>query len=148
MDAQGVVTVPTAVVSAEWPEQIEPCTGEPKFQQIPNTVRPAKRTEVSEGVFLTISLIYRVNLATFVRSDNGRETVLCGLTSPDCLNPAIGFIAEDVGRVGQVVGQIVRDVYSSHTAMLTDADGGPIGDALCSNEYAEVETVPVSVAER
>lgn len=148
VDAQGQVTVVTPLVLAEWPERIEPCTGQPMFQQIPNATLPAQSTPVSEGVFRTIFLAYGVNLATFVRNDNGQETVLCGLTSPGCQDPGIGFIAEDVSRVGQVVGQLVRDVFSRHTAMLTDPDGRPIGDALCSNEYAEVETVPVSVGER
>ncbi|HEX7788721.1 MAG TPA: hypothetical protein VF653_21065, partial [Methylomirabilota bacterium] len=148
VDAQGQVTVPTPVVASDWPERIEPCTGQPMFQQIPNSTLPARSTPVSEGVFLTIFLTYGVNLATFVRDDNGHETALCGLTSPACVDPAVGFIAEDVGRVGQAVGQLVRDVFSRHVAMLTDADGRPIGDALCSNEYAEVETVPVSVVER
>jgi hypothetical protein len=148
VDAQGQVTVVTPLVLAEWPERIEPCTGQPMFQQIPNAILPAQSTPVSEGVFRTIFLAYGVNLATFVRNDNGQETVLCGLTSPGCQDPGVGFIAEDVSRVGQVVGQLVRDVFSRHTAMLTDPDGRPIGDALCSNEYAEVETVPVSVGER
>jgi hypothetical protein len=148
VDAQGQVTVVTPLVLAEWPERVEPCTGQPMFQQIPNAILPAQSTPVSEGVFRTIFLAYGVNLATFVRNDNGQETVLCGLTSPGCQDPGIGFIAEDVGRVGQVVGQLVRDVFSRHTVMLTDPDGRPIGEVLCSNEYAEVETVPVSVAER
>ena len=148
VDAQGQVTVVTPLVLAEWPERVEPCTGQPMFQQIPNAILPAQSTPVSEGVFRTIFLAYGVNLATFVRNDNGQETVLCGLTSPGCQDPGIGFIAEDVSRVGQVVGQLVRDVFSRHVAMLTDPDGRPIGDALCSNEYAEVETVPVSVGER
>lgn len=148
VDAQGQVTVLTPIVSSDWPERIEPCTGQPMFQQIPNSTLPAQSSPVSEGVFLTIFLTYGVNLATFVRDDNGRETVLCGLTSPSCHDPAGSFIAEDVGRLGQVVGHLVRDVFSRHTAMLTDPDGRPIGDALCSNEYAEVETLPVSVVER
>ena len=93
-------------------------------------------------------MTYGVNLITFVRGDNGQEMPLCGEGADGCLDPATGFVAEDVNRVGQVVGQLVRDVRSTHYRQITDTDLRPIGAPICANTYDEVEVVPVTVAER
>jgi hypothetical protein len=50
--------------------------------------------------------------------------------------------------VGQVVGDLVRDMRSLHYRTLTDLDLRAIGDPICLNEYVEVEIVPVTVVER
>ena len=94
-------------------------------------------------------MIYGVNLITFIRDDNGQETVLCGAdTGFGCVDPRAGFVAEDVNRVGQVVGRLVRDVFARHTRQIVNEGGlEPIGPPTCDTEYAEVEVVPVTVAE-
>jgi hypothetical protein len=57
-------------------------------------------------------------------------------------------VAEDVNRVGQVVGELVRDMRSFHHRTLADLELRPIGNPICSTEYEEVEVLPVSVVER
>ena len=96
-----------------------------------------------------VQVIYGVNLITFIRDDNGQETVLCGAdTGFGCVDPRAGFVAEDVNRVGQVVGRLVRDVFARHTRQLVNEGGlEPIGPPTCDTEYAEVEVIPVTVAE-
>jgi hypothetical protein len=95
-----------------------------------------------------VTVTYRVNLITFIRSDNGQETALCGSDSFQCADPAAGFIADDINRIGQVVGRLVRNLGSNHTRQLEDLDGTPVGPPVCANEYDEVDVVPVTVAER
>jgi hypothetical protein len=105
--------------------------------------------EVGDGLFDLVSVTYGVNLITFIRGDNGRELPLCGgVGSGGCVDPAAGFVAEDVNRVGQVVGQLVRDVRSTHFRSIVDSDTRPIGPPICNTEYAEVEVIPVTVGER
>lgn len=147
VDPQGQVTIVIPVISAEWPERIEACTERQLFANAPRGVFQ-RSVFVSEGVLDWVSVTYGVNLITFVRDDNGRETPLCGDNSQVCVDPIAGFVAEDVNRVGQVVGQLVRDVRSNHFRTLMDPDGRPIGDPICVLAYEEVEVVPVTVAER
>jgi hypothetical protein len=95
-----------------------------------------------------VSVTYSVNLITFVRDDNGQETPLCGgEMATACLDPRVGFVAEDVNRVGQVVGHLVRDVGSTHVRQIVHENGGAIGPPTCNTDYAEVEVIPVTVAE-
>jgi hypothetical protein len=63
------------------------------------------------------------------------------------VDPRAAFVAEDVNRVGQVVGRLVRDMASTHFRQNTDANLAPIGPPTCATEYAEVEVIPVTVAE-
>jgi hypothetical protein len=56
-------------------------------------------------------------------------------------------VAEDVNRVGQVVGQLVRDLTSGHLRQITNTDGAPLGPPVCFNNYAETDVVPVTVFE-
>jgi hypothetical protein len=95
-----------------------------------------------------ITVTYGVDLITFVRDDDGRETPLCDGISLLCVDPVAGFVAEDANRVGQVAGHLVRDVRSTHNRQITDLGSLPIGPPTCSTEYAEVEIVPVTVAEQ
>jgi hypothetical protein len=147
VDAQGQVTVAIPVIAAEWPERIEACTERPLFSHAPNGFF-RQTTLVSEGVQDLVDVTYGVNLITFVRGDDGAETPLCGSNSTACVDPIAGFVAEDVNRVGQVVGELVRDMRSFHHRTLADLDLRPIGNPICSTEYEEVEVVPVSVVER
>jgi hypothetical protein len=146
-DAQGQVTVVIPVISADWPERIEACTQQPLFSHQPQGFF-RQSTPVSDGVVDWVSVTYGVNLITFARRDTGAETTLCGADSPGCINPATGFVAEDVNRVGQTVGDLVRDMRSFHFRTLADPDLRPIGSPICSTEYEEVEVVPVTVVER
>jgi len=147
VDAQGRVTVVIPVVSGEWPEQIDPCTEEPRFANSPNGF-VQRSVPVSEGVLDLVIVTYGVSLITFVRGDNGQETILCGEGTPGCLEPTSGFVAEDVNRVGQEVGELVRNVRSSHFRTLADLDLRPLGEPACAIEYEEVEVLPVTVVER
>lgn len=147
IDAQGQVTVLVPVIAADWPERIEACTERPLFSHAPQGFF-RQSVVVSDNVQDFVSVIYGVNLITFVRHDSGAETTLCGSDSSACVDPIAGFVAEDVNRVGQVVGDLIRDVRSQHFRTLTDAEGRPIGNPICSNEYEEVEIVPVTVVER
>jgi hypothetical protein len=148
VDPQGAVTIPIPVVFAQWPERIEACTEEPLFAHAPAGAFQ-RMIEVGDGLFDLVSVTYGVNLITFIRGDNGRELPLCGgVGSGGCVDPAAGFVAEDVNRVGQVVGQLVRDVRSTHFRSIVDSDTRPIGPPICNTEYAEVEVIPVTVGER
>jgi len=147
LDAQGQVTIPIPVISAEWPEAIEACTEQPVFAHSPRGAFQ-QTVPIGDGEFDLVSVTYGVNLITFIRSDNGQETILCGDDSTACVDPSAGFVAEDANRVGQVVGQLVRNVRSTHFRSIVDADGKPIGNPICLNDYQEVDVVPVTVAER
>jgi hypothetical protein len=147
LDAQRQVTIPIPLILASWPERIEPCTEKPLFAHQP---RGFFRQTVSlgDGLADSVDVQYGVNLITFIRDDNGRETELCGGTSPECVDPRAGFGAEDVNRVGQVVGRLVRDVSARHIRQIVNEGGGePVGQPICDTEYAEVEVIPVTVAE-
>ena len=146
LDAQGQVTITIPVIDAAWPERIEECSGQPVFAHSPQgffregTLRP-------DGTIDLVTVTYGVNLIRFIRDDNGRETILCGSDSAQCTIPVAGFVAEDVNRIGQVVGHLVRDILSGHLRQITDTDGRPLGDPVCANNYAEVDVVPVTVIE-
>jgi hypothetical protein len=147
LDPQHEVTIPIPLISATWPERIEPCTEVPLFAHAPRGF--FRRTFVlGDGLLDFVSVTYGVNLITFVRDDNGQETPLCGGDmATACLDPRAGFVAEDVNRVGQVVGHLVRDVRSTHFRQITDESGGAIGPPTCNTDYSEVEVIPVTVAE-
>jgi hypothetical protein len=147
LDPQRQVTITIPVISAEWPERIEACTERPLFTHQPHGFFQ-QSVPAGEGLLDLVIVTYGVNLITFVRGDNGQETPLCGEGADGCLDPTVGFAAEDVNRVGEVVGQLVRDVRSTHYRQITDTDLRPIGVPTCANEYEEVEVVPVTVAER
>jgi hypothetical protein len=146
LDPQGQVTIPIPIVDAQWPEQTEECSGQPRFAHSPQgffrqgTLRP-------DGNVDLVTVTYGVNLITFMRDDDGRETILCGSDSGQCKTPAAGFVAEDVNRIGQVVGHLVRDILSGHLRQITTPDGAPLGDPVCFNNYAESDVVPVTVFE-
>ncbi len=146
LDAQGQLTITIPIINAEWPERTEPCSGQPVFAHSPQgffregTLRP-------DGTIDLVTVTYGVNLIRFIRDDDGRETILCGSDSTQCTIPAAGFVAEDVNRIGQVVGHLVRDILSGHLRQVTDTDGRPLGDPVCANNYAEVDVVPVTVVE-
>ncbi|HSE03844.1 MAG TPA: hypothetical protein VLK35_06780 [Methylomirabilota bacterium] len=146
LDAQRQVTIPVPLIAAAWPERIEACTEVQLFAHTPRGIFQ-RSVPLGDDRFDFVSVTYGVNLITFIRADNGWETELCGETSPGCVDPRAAFVAEDVNRVGQVVGQLVRDVRSTHFRQIIDADGRPIGPHMCAAEYAEVEEVPVTVAE-
>jgi len=146
LDPQGQVTIPVPIVDAQWPERTEECSGQPQFAHSPQgffregTLRP-------DGNVDLVTVTYGVNLITFMRDDDGRETILCGADSVQCKTPAAGFVAEDVNRIGQVVGHLVRDLVSGHIRQITNPDGAPLGDPVCFNNYAESDVVPVTVFE-
>ena len=146
LDPQGQVTIPIPIVDAQWPERTEECSGQPQFAHSPQgffregTLRP-------DGDVDLVTVTYGVNLITFMRDDDGRETILCGADSVQCKTPAAGFVAEDVNRIGQVVGHLVRDLVSGHIRQITNPDGAPLGDPVCFNNYAESDVVPVTVFE-
>ena len=100
LDAAGKVTITIPVVDAQWPERTEECSGQPQFAHSPQgffregTLRP-------DGTVDLVTVAYGVNLITFMRDDDGRETILCGTDSVQCKTPAAGFVAEDVNHVGQ-----------------------------------------------
>jgi hypothetical protein len=147
LDAQRQVTIPVPLILAAWPERIEACTEEQLFTHQPNgSFR--RSVPLGNGLADFVSVLYGVNLITFIRDDNGQETELCGNTSLGCVDPRAGFVAEDVNRVGQVVGRLVRDMFARHVRQIINAEGGePVGQPICDTEYAEVEIVPVTVAE-
>jgi len=146
LDAQREVTIPVPLILASWPERIEACTEVQLFSHVP-------RGTFQRGVLLgddrvdLVIVTYTSNLITFIRDDNGQERDLCGVTSPACVDPRAAFVAEDANRVGQVVGHLMRDMASTHFRQITDAGGTPIGPHICATEYAEVEVIPVTVAE-
>jgi hypothetical protein len=146
LDAQKQVTIPIPLIAATWPERIEACTEQPLFAHAPRGSFQ-RSVPLEDGLLDLVTVTYGVNLITFIRDDSGQETALCDGTSPACVDPRAGFVAEDVNRVGQVVGHLVRDVRSTHYRQITDADLRPIGPPTCLTDYAEVETVPVAVAE-
>jgi hypothetical protein len=148
LDSQRQVTIPIPVILAAWPERIEACTEKPLFTHQPHGVFQ-QSTSLGGGLADFVSIQYGVNLITFIRDDNGQETVLCGADTPSgCVDPRTGFVAEDVNRVGQVVGRLVRDVSARHSRHVIHESGGEFIDPpVCDTEYSEVEVVPVTVAE-
>jgi hypothetical protein len=146
LDPQREVTIPIPLIAATWPERIEACTEVQLFTHQPNGVF-RQSVPLGPDRLDFVSVTYGVNLITFIRDDNGRETVLCGDTSPACVDPRAGFLAEDVNRVGQIVGRLVRDMRASHVRQILDLDGRPLGPPICNTEYSEVEVIPVTVAE-
>ena len=146
LDAQRQVTIPIPLIAAAWPERIEACTEQPLFAHRPRGIFQSL-LPLGDGRLDFVSVTYGVNLITFIRDDSGRQTELCGDTSPACVDPRAAFVAEDANRVGQIVGHLVRDMRSTHYRQIVDADGRPIGAPICSTEYSEVEVVPVAVAE-
>src|SRR6185295_9735819 len=114
LDAQRQVTIPIPLILAAWPERTEACTEQPLFSHQPHGFFQ-QTIPRGDGLADLVQAIYGVNLITFIRSDNGRDTVLCGSdTVSGCVDPRAGFVAEDVNRVGQVVGHLVRDVFARH----------------------------------
>lgn len=146
LDPQRQVTIPVPLILAAWPERIEACTEVQLFSHVPRGFFQ-RSVPLGDDRFDFVSVTYAVNLITFIRDDNGQETDLCGATSPGCVDPRAAFVGEDVNRVGQVVGRLVRDMSSTHFRQIIDADGRPIGPHTCATEYAEVEVIPVTVAE-
>lgn len=147
LDAERQVTIPVPLILAAWPERIEACTEVPLFTHQPNGFF-RRSVPLGDGLADFVSVQYGVNLITFIRDDNGQETELCGNTSLGCVDPRAAFVAEDVNRVGQVVGRLVRDMFARHVRQIINAEGGePVGQPICDTEYAEVEVVPVTVAE-
>jgi hypothetical protein len=147
LDAQRQVTIPVPLILAAWPERIEACTEVPLFAHQPNGFF-RRSVPLGDGLADFVSVLYGVNLITFIRDDNGQETELCGNTSLGCVDPRAAFVAEDVNRVGQVVGRLVRDVFARHVRQIINAEGGePVGQPICDTEYAEVEVIPVTIAE-
>jgi hypothetical protein len=145
LDSEKQVTIPVPLILASWPERIEACTELPRFAHAPRGIG-GQTLPLGDGRFDFVHVDYGVNLITFIRNDNGQPTELCGAFSPGCVDPRVAFVAEDANRVGQVVGNLVRDMRSLHVRQILDADGRPI-ETICVNEYAEVEVVPVTVAE-
>jgi hypothetical protein len=146
LDAAGKVTITIPVVDAQWPERTEECSGQPQFAHSPQGFF-REGTLLPDGTVDLVTVAYGVNLITFMRDDDGRETILCGTDSVQCKTPAAGFVAEDVNHVGQVVGHLVRDLTSGHLRQITDTDGVPLGPPVCFNNYAETDVVPVTVFE-
>jgi hypothetical protein len=146
LDAAGKVTITIPVVDAQWPERTEECSGQPQFAHSPQGFF-REGTLLPDGTLDLVTVAYGVNLITFMRDDDGRETILCGTDSVQCKTPAAGFVAEDVNHVGQVVGHLVRDLTSGHLRQITNTDGVPLGPPVCFNNYAETDVVPVTVFE-
>ena len=147
LDAQSRLTITIPIVDAQWPERTEECSGQPQFAHSPQGFF-REGTPLSDGTIDLVTVAYGVNLITFVRDDDGRETILCGSDSGQCKTPAAGFVAEDVNRIGQVTGHLVRDLTSGHLRQITDTDGAPLGPPVCFNNYAETNVVSVTVAEQ
>jgi hypothetical protein len=146
LDPQRQVTIPVPLILAAWPERIEPCTERQLFAHAPRGFFQ-QSIPLGDGLMDLVGVTYGVNLITFIRNDNGQETPLCGGIFPECVDPRAGFVGEDANRVGQVVGRLVRDVRATHYRQVTDVDLAPIGAPTCFTEYAEVEVIPVTVAE-
>jgi hypothetical protein len=146
LDPQRQVTIPVPLILAAWPERIEPCTERQLFAHAPRGFFQ-QSIPLGDGLMDLVGVTYGVNLITFIRNDNGQETALCGGIFPECVDPRAGFVGEDANRVGQVVGRLVRDVRATHYRQVTDLDLRPIGAPTCLTEYAEVEVIPVTVAE-
>ena len=146
LDSERQLTVPVPLVSAAWPEAIEACTEQPLFSHAPRGVFQRSVPLGDDRMDLVI-VTYGVDLITFIRDDDGQETTLCGDTSPGCVDPIAGFVAEDANRVGEVVGHLMRGMRSNHFRQITDLDLAPIGPPTCLTEYSEVQVIPVTVAE-
>jgi hypothetical protein len=146
LDAQGQVTITIPVIDAQWPERTEECSGQPQFAHSPQGFF-REGTLLPDGTIDLVTVTYGVNLITFIRDDDGRETILCGSDSVQCKTAAAGFVAEDVNHIGQVVGHLVRDLSSGHLRQITNTDGAPLGPPVCFNNYAEADVVAVTVVE-
>jgi len=105
-------------------------------------------TLLPDGTIDLVTVTYAVNLITFIRDDDGRETILCGSDSGQCKTPAAGFVAEDVNRIGQVVGHLVNRLrlealIAEHPEIEDVAidlrhDAHPLGATVRSEQGAQV----------
>ena len=75
--------------------------------------------------------------------------MLCGNTSLGCVaSPSRLSLRRTSTGSGRWWGACVRDMFARHVRQIINADGGePVGQPICDTEYAEVEVVPVTVAE-
>ena len=77
LDGQRQVTIPIPLILAAWPERTESCTERQLFAHSPNGFFQ-QTLSLGDGLADFRQVIYGVNLITFIRDDNGQETVLCG----------------------------------------------------------------------
>jgi hypothetical protein len=148
VDAEGQLTVALPWITAEWPNRIDACTGYPMygagFLQESFLIDPDRLERVTAT--------YGVIRSTFTRGDTGLEVVLCEGGGQFCFDVDNYLVAEDLNRVGEVVGELVRDVFSVHSRQVfavVDGIEGNLLDTICV-EYnnGEVEVLPVTIGER
>jgi len=148
VDAEGTLTVTMPWIVAQWPERIDACTGYPMYgigflQE--SFLIDSERVEY-------VTATYGVTRSTFTRSDTGAEVVLCEGGGQSCFDVDGYLVADDLNRVGEVVGELVRDVFSVHSRQIFAVVNGIEGnllDTICV-EYnnGEVEVLPVTIGER
>ncbi len=77
LDAQRQVTIPIPLILAAWPERVEACTEQPLFTHATAWMSSSRASPLGDGLADRVQVIYGVSLITFIRDDNGRDTVLC-----------------------------------------------------------------------
>ncbi len=153
LDAEGRLVVPIPLLAADWPEATDPCTGYAVHSNHDNAV-------IEEGFplegnrLLLVTAFHAVERVSFTRDDTGVEVVLCSRELSSCLSSVEEhFVAEDLNRVGQVVGALGRDAFSVHSrqvfALSEDGVMGDLLETICVTQNdGRGQVLPVTIAER
>lgn len=150
VDHEGRLTVPIPLIAAEWPDREDACTGYPVFTNFRNATQ--QDTFLLDGSrILYVVAFYGVSRIAFTRTGTATEVVVCDVGTFCASGVDHLLVAEDLNRVGQVIGELVRDVSSVHSRQIFTMEDGAVGDlleTLCVQYHGEVETLPVTLGER
>jgi hypothetical protein len=153
VDAQGELRVPIPLLVGEWPEATDPCTGYDAHTNHNNAV--IQESFMLDGDrTLYVTAFHTVDRVSFTRSDTGVDTLLCSRPLGTCVSSVEQqFVAEDLNRVGQLVGDLSRDAWSVHSrqifALTEDGFVGDLLETLCVTQHdGRGQVLPVTIGER
>jgi hypothetical protein len=153
VDAQGELRVPIPLLAGEWPEAADPCTGYAVHTNHNNAV--FQESFLLDGNrTLYVTSFHSVERVSFTRSDTGVDTLLCSRQLGTCVSSVEQqFVAEDLNRVGQLVGDLSRDAWSVHSrqifALTEDGFVGDLLETLCVTQNdGRGQVLPVTIGEQ
>jgi len=141
VDGGGVLTVVLPSLRLSWPDDVDSCTGDLVFSN--QTLFKRNAFPVPVGLEVVTSS-YTANSVIFSPGPLARDLVPDTELDYDRMSGVL--VPEALGHIGEVVGDLERDVSSIHNRIDTDLDGRPI-EVICAKEYAAVQTLPVSIVE-
>jgi len=149
-DSNGVLRIAIPVIEGDVPVQTSACTGFPQLGFPPRLYNDSffldpEHIETRTGV-------NGVREARFSRAGTGETTDICS-GQGGCISLDRVFVAEDLNRVGEVVGTLEWDAFATQqTVRYSLTDDGAIDDAhpvyVCTEEVEGMQTGPVTIIER